>query len=255
MARSIRKLNRRGEEGYMLIAVLFLVVMVLITLSIAAPKMAKEIERDREIELVHRGKQFQRAIQLYYRKFGAYPPNMEALEKTNNIRFLRRRYKDPMTGKDEWHLIHFGENKTPTALGFFGQPISGVGGATLAGTGPGGVGQNIGSPIGGGGAFGSNGGGAFGNNNGGGGFGSNSGSSFGNSGSSLFSNNSSNGTNGVAGLGTNSPNGSDPTAARTDSPPIPTQPMAVPMVHPAHRRSSATAPGPTRRLAAAGSSG
>jgi type II secretory pathway pseudopilin PulG len=140
-----------GEEGFVLIAVLFLMVLLLIALAVAAPKVAADIQRDREIELQHRGKQYQRAIQLYYRKFGAYPPNMEALVKINEIRFLRKRYKDPMTGKDEWHLIHFGEAKSPS-LGFFGQPIPGTGGAggsVLAGTGPGGVGQSIGSPIGG----------------------------------------------------------------------------------------------------------
>ena len=139
-------LRRRhaGEEGYILIAVLFLVAMVLVMLSIAAPKIAADIERDREIELQHRGHQYERAIKLYYKKFGAYPPNMEALEKSNEIRFLRKRYKDPATGKDEWHLIHFGENKSPTAWGFFGQPLAGT---TIAGIGPGGMGQNAGSSL------------------------------------------------------------------------------------------------------------
>lgn len=138
-----------GEDGYILIAVLFMVAMVLIMLSIAAPKVAADIERDREIELQHRGHQYERAIKLYYKKFGAYPPNMEALEKSNEIRFLRKRYVDPATGKAEWHLIHFGENKTPTAFGFFGQPMGGVGGSTLAGIGPGGVGSGVGQNTGG----------------------------------------------------------------------------------------------------------
>jgi type II secretory pathway pseudopilin PulG len=144
------KRKRAGEEGYILIAVLFLMVMILIALSIAAPKVAADIQRDREIELQHRGLQYVRAIKLYYKKFGAYPPNMDALEKSNEIRFLRKRYKDPATGKDEWHLIHFGEAKTPTAMGFFGQALGGgLGSQTLAGTGPGGVGQSNVSPIGG----------------------------------------------------------------------------------------------------------
>ena len=140
--------KRAGEEGYILLAVLFMVAMVLIALSIAAPKVAADIQRDREIELEHRGKQYVRAVKLYYKKFGAYPPNMDALVKTNEIRFLRKKYKDPMTGKDDWHMIHFGENKTPS-YGFFGQPLGGTGGSTIAGVGPGGVGQSIGSPAGG----------------------------------------------------------------------------------------------------------
>jgi len=124
-----------GEEGYILLAVLVMVVFVLIALSVAAPKVAADIQRDREVELVHRGQQYTRAIKLYYKKFGAYPPSLDALEKSNEIRFLRKRYKDPMTGKDDWHLIHFGENKTPS-YGFFGQAIGGAGGSTVAGVGP-----------------------------------------------------------------------------------------------------------------------
>ena len=138
------KTNRAGEQGYILLAVLFLVTMVLIALALAAPKMAADIERDREVEMVHRGQQYVRAIKLYYKKFGSYPPNMDALVKTNQIRFLRKRYKDPMTGKDDWHLIHFGENKTPS-YGFFGQPLGGTGGSPVAGIGPGGMGQGLGA--------------------------------------------------------------------------------------------------------------
>ena len=138
------KTNRAGEQGYILLGVLFLVLMVMIALSVALPKVTADIERDREVEMVHRGQQYVRAIKLYYKKFGAYPPNMDALVKTNEIRFLRKRYKDPMTGKDDWHLIHFGENKTPS-YGFFGQPLGGVGGSPLAGVGPGGMGQGPGA--------------------------------------------------------------------------------------------------------------
>ena len=144
MAKPNPKINRAGEQGYILLAVLFLVLMVMIALSVALPKVTADIERDREVEMVHRGKQYVRAIKLYYKKFGAYPPNMDALVKTNQIRFLRKRYKDPMTGKDDWHLIHFGENKTPS-YGFFGQPLGGVGGSPLAGVGPGGMGQGLGA--------------------------------------------------------------------------------------------------------------
>jgi type II secretory pathway pseudopilin PulG len=190
--------SNAGEGGYVLLAVLFMVAMVLIILSIAAPKMAADIERDREVELVHRGQQYVRAIKLYYKKFGAYPPNLDALEKTNEIRFLRKRYKDPVTGKDEWHLIHFGENKTPS-YGFFGQPLGGTGGSTLAGVGPGGVGQNIGQNIGG-----SSSQSAFGSSSAGGGlFG---GSSFGGN------SNSGTSTGTIGATGTTATTGTDPNA-------------------------------------------
>jgi type II secretory pathway pseudopilin PulG len=139
-------MHRPSEEGYILVAVIFMLALLIIALAVAAPKVAKDIQRDRELETMHRGKQYIRAIQLYYRKFNAYPPNIDALVKTREIRFLRKKYVDPTTGKEEWKPIHFGQNKAPTAMGFFGQPLAG---STLAGIGPaGGNGVNGASSAG-----------------------------------------------------------------------------------------------------------
>lgn len=112
----------------MLVGVIVLVFLVMLALSIAAPKVARELRRDREVEAIHRGNEYVRALQLYYRKFGRYPGTMDQLEKTSNIRFLRRKYEDPMTGKADWRLIHIGEAKT-TVKGFFGQPLTGLPGS------------------------------------------------------------------------------------------------------------------------------
>ena len=116
-------------------AVIFMMAILLIMLAVAAPKIAEDIQRDREVETMHRGKQFTRAIQLYYRKFGSYPPSVDALVQTNQIRFLRKRYLDPTTGKDDWKPILLGQNKTPMAMGFFGEPL-GLAGSPLMGGGP-----------------------------------------------------------------------------------------------------------------------
>jgi hypothetical protein len=59
-----------------------------------------EIKRDREEELIHRGVQYSRALRHYVKKFGHYPARIEDLESTNNVHYLRKRYKDPITGKD-----------------------------------------------------------------------------------------------------------------------------------------------------------
>ena len=94
-----RRPRRPEDEGYILLAVIFMLAILIISLAVAAPRVREDIQRDREIETMHRGKQYVRAIQLYYRKFGAYPPNVDALVKTNEIRFLRKKYIDPTTGK------------------------------------------------------------------------------------------------------------------------------------------------------------
>ena len=66
--------SRSGQEdGFLLLGVLFMVLLITITLALAAPKMAESIRRDKEIETVHRGMQYARAIQIYFNKYGRYP--------------------------------------------------------------------------------------------------------------------------------------------------------------------------------------
>jgi type II secretory pathway pseudopilin PulG len=119
------EMERREDQGFMLVGLIVAIFFILLALSVAAPKVAQELRREREVEAVHRGNQYVRAIRLYYKKFGHYPGSIEQLEKTNNIRFLRQRYVDPITGKDDWRLIKVGEAKT-TVKGFFGQPLAGL---------------------------------------------------------------------------------------------------------------------------------
>src|SRR6202048_1025282 len=113
------------EQGFMLVGLIVAIFFVLLALSVAAPKVAQQLRREREVEAVHRGNQYVRAIRLYYRKFGHYPGSMDQLEKTNNIRFLRQQYVDPMAGRADWRLSKVGEAKT-TVKGFLGQPLAGL---------------------------------------------------------------------------------------------------------------------------------
>jgi len=49
-------MHRPSEEGYILVAVIFMLALLIIALAVAAPKVAKDIQRDRELETMHRGK-------------------------------------------------------------------------------------------------------------------------------------------------------------------------------------------------------
>ncbi|HSA92567.1 MAG TPA: hypothetical protein VLE48_06100 [Terriglobales bacterium] len=115
-----RSTQASSERGYAMLAILLALMLMLLAMAVSAPVIAQQIKRDREEEMIRRGRQYVRAIQRYVRKFGRYPAKMEDLENTNNLRFLRRRYKDPMTESGEWRIIHFGEAR-PRA----GQPFGG----------------------------------------------------------------------------------------------------------------------------------
>jgi len=163
MAFHFQTRGRRGEAGYVLLTLLLAVALIIIFAAAIVPTIKFEIERDREEELIHRGVQYSRAIRAYYKKFGRYPTKLEDLESANNMRFLRKRYKDPITGQD-FKLLHFGEVKLTFSGGglipgvnAIGNPAGNGGGAfgqTPAFGGNGGLGQSSG--FGGNGGFGAN---------------------------------------------------------------------------------------------------
>lgn len=68
-----------------------------VLMSVAMPAWRTLAKREKEAELLFRGQQYVRAIDLYQRRFpGAYPTDIEMLVEE---RFLRRLYPDPMTGE------------------------------------------------------------------------------------------------------------------------------------------------------------
>ncbi len=114
-----------SQDGFALVGLIVAIFIILLSLSIAAPTVARALRREREVEAVHRANGYVNAIRRYRIKTGAFPGSIEQLEKTNNIRYIRQKYNDPMTGKSDWRLIKVGENKT-IVKGFFGQPLAGL---------------------------------------------------------------------------------------------------------------------------------
>lgn len=99
--------RRQRDGGYLLLAILFMMAVMVITATIEAPRLVQQIKRDREEEMIHRGTEYARAVKKFYKKFGAYPANLEQLDNTNQIRFLRKRYKDPLTKDGKWKQLSY----------------------------------------------------------------------------------------------------------------------------------------------------
>jgi len=104
--------TRGSQRGYMMITLMLMVALASIAALTLLPQMAQQIKRDREEEMIHRGTAYMRAIQHYYKKLGRYPNSVDDLLNTNNMRFLRKRYTDPMnvdraTGKEkDFRFLH-----------------------------------------------------------------------------------------------------------------------------------------------------
>jgi type II secretory pathway pseudopilin PulG len=79
-------------------ALLVAMSVMAVFMTVALPVWNTQAQREKEAELVFRGEQYARAVMLYQRKFAnALPPSVDVLL---NDRYLRKKYKDPITGKD-----------------------------------------------------------------------------------------------------------------------------------------------------------
>jgi type II secretory pathway pseudopilin PulG len=94
-------------------ALLVTLAVMMVLMTVALPVLTTMAQRERETELVFRGQQYARAIALFQRKYGnALPPNLDVLL---NEKFLRKKYKDPITG-DDFQLLGPGSPELAAAL-------------------------------------------------------------------------------------------------------------------------------------------
>jgi len=115
---------RKGEQGYVLATVMVLLAVFMIMMSVALPKIREDIRRDHEVETMRRGHQYVRALLLFYRRFHHYPTSIDQLEDANGLRFLRKRYDDPLTSSNDWSPVYLGQNRAPLTMGFFGTVLN-----------------------------------------------------------------------------------------------------------------------------------
>lgn len=102
-----------GEKGFTYIGVLIIVAIIGLTLALASTLWSFAQQRQKEQELIFVGNQFRQAIGQYYERSPGsvkiYPRTLEDLLQDNRYvsiqRYLRRIYRDPITGIAEWGLV------------------------------------------------------------------------------------------------------------------------------------------------------
>ncbi len=97
----------RDSRGFTYLALLVALIIIGISMGAAARYWANVVLREKEAELLFRGDQYRRAIESYYLAIPGrqeYPQRIGDLLKDNRTatgrRHLRRKYKDPISGKD-----------------------------------------------------------------------------------------------------------------------------------------------------------
>jgi type II secretory pathway pseudopilin PulG len=90
-------------------ALLVSLAVMSVLMGALLPAWRHQAQREKEAELVFRGEQYVRAIRLWESKMGpgSRPPNFDILVQQ---KFLRKKYKDPMTEDGEFQPLYVGAN-------------------------------------------------------------------------------------------------------------------------------------------------
>ncbi len=102
---------RRGEQGYVLVALLALMTVMALAMTVAAPRVQQQAQRELEKEAIARGEEVAEAIAAYHRGRGVPPTSMEQLLEgipfgTKKVQILRpAAAKDPLSESGEWLLV------------------------------------------------------------------------------------------------------------------------------------------------------
>jgi type II secretory pathway pseudopilin PulG len=87
-----------------MVAVVIFIAILTIVIAAVGPSISMIMKRDREEELLFRGKQYARSIVLFQRRYGRYPTSLKEM-LANRPHTLRRLWKDPMCDCNDWKLL------------------------------------------------------------------------------------------------------------------------------------------------------
>jgi type II secretory pathway pseudopilin PulG len=110
------------DRGFVMVALLVGMAVAAIWLGAAIPAWRQQALREKEMQLIFIGEQYARAIVLYQKKNqGQYPSGIDILVSD---RYLRRKWKDPVSGKDFLPVAVGGAPQGPTGPGAGGNPAN-----------------------------------------------------------------------------------------------------------------------------------
>ena len=125
--REMSESARSKDRGFIMVALLVSMAVGAVWMTVLLPAWRQQSIRQKEDDLIFRGESIARAIVFYQNKNeGAFPPNLDILIQQKH---LRKKYKDPFTGKD-FDLFMGGQvvsgatgQPPPTPIGQASQPI------------------------------------------------------------------------------------------------------------------------------------
>jgi type II secretory pathway pseudopilin PulG len=119
----------RAERGYVLIILMMAVFVLSLSFLIAVPLWQTELQREKEEELIFRGRQYAEAVRIYAKKNpGRFPASLkELLDK----KCIRKLYRDPFSRDGQWNVILASTGPVPSAGASTDRPGGQAGGQAV----------------------------------------------------------------------------------------------------------------------------
>jgi type II secretory pathway pseudopilin PulG len=109
--------------GYTMVAIVIFLLLLSISMMAVSPMVSKVMQREREEELIFRGKQYAQAFLNFQKRQGRYPLELKELMQTQP-RSARKLFKEPICDCADWGLIRVGQPWPPPLIDpATGQPI------------------------------------------------------------------------------------------------------------------------------------
>ena len=135
-------MEKRAARGYTLVAMMVGITILMVMIAAVLPLISTQVQREKEEELIFRGRQYAEGIRCFRRRYGRYPTSLQEMLDARP-RTLRKLWKDPITNTKQWGLVSAvaGAPMPGTT-----PPPGGPGGSTFGGSGSsfGGSGSGIG---------------------------------------------------------------------------------------------------------------
>ena len=118
-----------AESGFTMVGVVVAIAILTILIAAVGPTISTIIQRDKETELIFRGKQYARAIVAFQKRYGRYPNELKELAEVKP-KSIRKLFREPMCNCDEWvtiiagspEAVPMGQGPVPPGGGLPGQP-------------------------------------------------------------------------------------------------------------------------------------
>ncbi len=94
---------KNSKKGYALLTAILAVAIFSVMMLKARTLWQTELRRDLEEEMIFRARQYVRAIEFFrVKNLSVFPQNLDVLFEK---KFLRKRFKDPMTPEGKWNVV------------------------------------------------------------------------------------------------------------------------------------------------------